>query len=612
MPIRTNRGTSRQYRLKPRDTARAKPREVYPVRVKSHDGYVECQSSMLAEISEAALAKKAGPRLHLKLEIGGDLLGKDLAVNYGLPFSSPEAEVNGILVGKREPSRMLILAFRRQDTRLAAARDGAVHPEEWRRAFAGLMARIRWDPKFSGLEPVGWFRAHPKASLNLSERDLDLFNRFFGEPWQIGLVLQPGAAATKGRFFLREADRSIRPETGFQDIVIQRHSDHSRVFVGTGAQSVDSAESQRVGLPPFWTKKSIWPIAAFLAATLGVGAWWTLRTPETSPGASHVSEAAVPDPNQEAAKQAAALWKKWENEAREERRAAPTSANLEVPPLARNPEDEARHETAPPAPATVADRAPIPSSARQAQDPRSFGRSSRDSKETHRTTTPPARKPLTLPQSSVQAKGLARTFIADAHPVLSAPRNPVNLPAAVNPAPPKQEAAPQQPTQSPAARSEVPPPAEHPSPEASAPAARSVQNSVGAAAAPAASPSGRLIWTGRLRKNGFVVIDGDKPSTGSSRGGLPGRPVTFRVSPGDLTTDGMVVYTARPPANGRVPEPPGPQNGWNKTMYEWDPSRAADVEVVEAPGPNNGWKRLVLRAKNPRDSIILVEWKAVP
>jgi hypothetical protein len=121
-----------------------------------------------------------------------------------------------------------------------------------------------------------------------------------------------------------------------------------------------------------------------------------------------------------------------------------------------------------------------------------------------------------------------------------------------------------------------------------------------------------VIWTGHLRKNDLVVFEDGKASVGSLSGALPGVPVKVTVSPGDLTKDGITVYTARLRGSNGPAEAPGPQNGWNKTLYLWDPGRIADFEVTEAPNPTNGWKRLVLRAKNPHDSIVMVEWSAQP
>jgi hypothetical protein len=110
--------------------------------------------------------------------------------------------------------------------------------------------------------------------------------------------------------------------------------------------------------------------------------------------------------------------------------------------------------------------------------------------------------------------------------------------------------------------------------------------------------SGRLIWIGRLQQTGAITIDGKNATGGTVQGELPGQPV-------------RVLYTSNPQYRNNVVEPPGPQNGWNKTVYEPNAKRANDVTVAEPPGPQNGWKRLVLRSRNTRISVIVVDWSVI-
>ena len=128
------------------------------------------------------------------------------------------------------------------------------------------------------------------------------------------------------------------------------------------------------------------------------------------------------------------------------------------------------------------------------------------------------------------------------------------------------------------------------------------------APATAVPSSGTLIWTGRLRKNATVILDGKNASFGALVGALPGRPIQFRVYPGDLTDNGILVFTASSQDARRGLDSPGPQNGWNRIMFEFDPRAASGVEVEEAPTPSNGWRRMVLRCTNPKLSVVYVKW----
>jgi len=61
--------------------------------------------------------------------------------------------------------------------------------------------------------------------------------------------------------------------------------------------------------------------------------------------------------------------------------------------------------------------------------------------------------------------------------------------------------------------------------------------------------SGIMLWSGRVDKNGTIVIDGGKSETGAVNGAvLPGVPVTVRVEPKGFT----------------VEEPPSAATGWKR------------------------------------------------
>jgi hypothetical protein len=164
---------------------------------------------------------------------------------------------------------------------------------------------------------------------------------------------------------------------------------------------------------------------------------------------------------------------------------------------------------------------------------------------------------------------------------------PPQIPVAIPPAPI---------ASAPPSAAVVPPPVQNP--VRPAPAARP----------PAAQPaSGRVIWIGRLQKNQTLIIKGKNSSTGTLIGELPSQPVKFSLSPGDLSSDGIVLYTSNSQYANNVVEPPGAENGWNRTIYTWNPKFANDVSVQETPSAQNGWSG-VLRSRNPKISVIVIDW----
>ena len=78
-------------------------------------------------------------------------------------------------------------------------------------------------------------------------------------------------------------------------------------------------------------------------------------------------------------------------------------------------------------------------------------------------------------------------------------------------------------------------------------------------------PSGTMLWSGQLQKNGVITIDGASASAGSLTGELPGVPVMVEVKP-------------------------------------------SDVGLAEAPSSSNGWRRLVLRSRVNRQMVVTIRW----
>jgi hypothetical protein len=120
--------------------------------------------------------------------------------------------------------------------------------------------------------------------------------------------------------------------------------------------------------------------------------------------------------------------------------------------------------------------------------------------------------------------------------------------------------------------------------------------------------SGRLIWTGELRKNGLLALSPAGASLGVLNGRLPGFPVKVSVQPAELVDGGIAIFSSDQTKSG-TNEPPSARNGWNVVVYKWDPKRTSDVTIIEPPGPSNGWRQLVLRTGNRNVSVLVVDWQ---
>jgi len=118
---------------------------------------------------------------------------------------------------------------------------------------------------------------------------------------------------------------------------------------------------------------------------------------------------------------------------------------------------------------------------------------------------------------------------------------------------------------------------------------------------------GRIIWTGSMQRRGVVEIEGARSSIGSISGGLPGVAVTVKVSPAEFSPQGLLVHSMDASANNRR-ETASASNGWNATLFRWEPERARELVVLEAPNPSNEFKRLAVRNDARACKVMLVEW----
>src|SRR5258708_35922293 len=118
---------------------------------------VECPAAPLGEICEATLAESA-QQPHVAVEFNASLFGKNLDINYRVPFRHKRVEVCGVLFGNREETRVQIRDFRRLVLEDDFEQSAALSERE-RLALAALIAGTRADPELPGIEPVGWLRA---------------------------------------------------------------------------------------------------------------------------------------------------------------------------------------------------------------------------------------------------------------------------------------------------------------------------------------------------------------------------------------------------------------------------------------------------------------------
>jgi len=130
-------------------------------------------------------------------------------------FSLPRggAEIGGILLGSHANGCVTIAAYQALDCEHAFGPGFTLSDNDKAR-----LARLLATPRGPGLETVGWYHSHTRSEIFLSEADLEIHRAFFGEPWQVALVMKPHTfQPPRVGFFFREPDGSLHGSASYHE-----------------------------------------------------------------------------------------------------------------------------------------------------------------------------------------------------------------------------------------------------------------------------------------------------------------------------------------------------------------------------------------------------------
>ena len=130
-------------------------------------------------------------------------------------------EVGGVLFGSRREAGIRILTWRPIFCEYALGPTLQLSERD-RADLARLLDAAPQDPDLRGLQPVGWFVSHTRNGILLSTTDLETFNSFFPESWQVTLVLRPTQSGpANAGFFVREADGTLKSDSSYQEFTVK-------------------------------------------------------------------------------------------------------------------------------------------------------------------------------------------------------------------------------------------------------------------------------------------------------------------------------------------------------------------------------------------------------
>ncbi|HTS48258.1 MAG TPA: hypothetical protein VMH05_09970 [Bryobacteraceae bacterium] len=131
------------------------------------------------------------------------------------------------------------------------------------------------DPAMHGMEPLGWFVSRTQGGTGLTSPEIELFNNFFPNPWQVTLLLRraPGGTARAG-FFVREPDGFLRPDASYRELLIQplRRMPKPLILGAPQPEIPPVQESQPLAGMEHSRSAAIQPVAAMSFAPEAAGA----------------------------------------------------------------------------------------------------------------------------------------------------------------------------------------------------------------------------------------------------------------------------------------------------------------------------------------------------
>lgn len=137
-----------------------------------------------------------------------------------LKLSHGGDEVGGVLFGTRREDLIRILTWRP----IACEHlDGSALRLSYndRMNLAVQLEVARQNPDLKDLRPLGCFVSRPAGEVALTAPDLEIYNGFFPEAWQIALVIRPqGDGRAEAGFFVREPDGKLEIERSYHSFAV--------------------------------------------------------------------------------------------------------------------------------------------------------------------------------------------------------------------------------------------------------------------------------------------------------------------------------------------------------------------------------------------------------
>lgn len=142
---------------------------------------------------------------------------RDQAVAGFRRLSRGGADVGGILYGERTDEGIRITATQPIACEYKLGPSFLLSDNDKARLRDQLAKAASAESAVKHLAVTGWYVSHPRGAVTLTERDVELYNEFFPEIYQVALVMKPGTTGVRAGFFVREPRGALQAESSWQE-----------------------------------------------------------------------------------------------------------------------------------------------------------------------------------------------------------------------------------------------------------------------------------------------------------------------------------------------------------------------------------------------------------
>jgi hypothetical protein len=138
-----------------------------------------------------------------------------------LQLSHGGNEAGGVLFGTRREDLVRILTWRPIACEHAHGESLLLSYND-RMNLAVQLELARQNADLKDLRPLGCFISHARGTVSLSPSDLEIYNGFFPESWQVALVICPqGGGRAEAGFFVREREGKLEAGSSYRPFEIK-------------------------------------------------------------------------------------------------------------------------------------------------------------------------------------------------------------------------------------------------------------------------------------------------------------------------------------------------------------------------------------------------------